>query len=1034
MLRFERTLKLRPGEGRTVWLLLLVSFLTGGAVVFSDTASNALFLSLFGAGSLPLVYITTACCTPIVGLAFTYTQRRWLLNRVLIGFNIGLFLSLLGLVVGLHLSSQADWFVFLTILWFRLYNVLGPLLFWSLASRLLDLRQGKRLFGLISTGESISRTIGYFSTSLLVQFIGVVNLLVIGFCCVGGIVLALSMVGRLAPQQAMPQANPAQVQPRRMPNRYIQLIWLVGALASFTYALVEYIFSAAARNQVPTATELAALLGIFFGVLNAFRLLVRPFSGQIIGRFGLGFTLLTLPVVSLLGSVAILAVGSSALAFWAAAFARFSDGVTRAAIYRPAVQVLYQPLRPEQRIATQAVLETVLDPLMMGFSGLLLLVLAAYGFIATGTLLLLVCLAWVVGTVLLNRNYLATLRIALSRRVLAGASLELHDPASVRAVQAALQSPRPSEVLYGLELLAQNRPDLLSESVPPLLANPDPAVRQAAIKLIGSQRLPVDPLLLQQAIAQEPDPVTRGDAARALCALAEDEAVDAVAPLLADPEAEVRTAAMAGLLRHGGVAGVLAAGPALLSQLNAAEPAARVAAARVLARVAAPTFARNLAPLLDDPLPAVRQAALLAAGRINSTRLWPAVIAALADPATYRAASAALVAGGDAVLPALVQAWQANPSAEQSARLAYCCGRIGGPGAISLLLPHLNAQHPELRRNVLAALERVGYGASGAERSLVRETISAEGQRAAWLLAAKADLALPVMAPLSRAIDLELLRGRERLLDLLSLVYDREAIRLARQSLALALAEKRAFALELIDTQVERDLRGLVVALLDELSDALRREQLQSFFPQQPIAAASRLQQLLAAEAQLSTWTNRCVRYTIAVAQGAQTDAASVQNNTALVERTMLLRQVSIFDAMPDDLLVDVADSLAELELPPGTLFIQQGEVGDCMYLVVEGEIEVHDRATVLNRLHGGSVLGELALLDRAPRVASATARTAARLFRLDQQRFSEIIDEHPALARALLRVLARRLRASVRDLAVARAQLQALEGAARAV
>jgi ATP:ADP antiporter, AAA family len=1027
MLRLAQFLNLRPGEGRLVSLLLVLSFLTGGAIVFSDIAGNALFLSLFGTDALPLIYITTAFVSPIAGLSFTYLQRRFSFTRVVIGFNGALFLLLAAILVGLWLTGGASWLVFLALFWYRFYYVLGLLLFWGLAGRVLDLRQGKRLFGLISTGESLSRTIGYFSTSILVTVIGVTNLLLIAAVCVALALVIIRLIGRSA---ALPTAAADPGAPIRWerPSRYMQLIWLVGALASFTYALVDFAFAGQVSSQAPNATELAVLLGLFYGVLNGARVLVRPLSGQFINRFGLAVALLTLPVVGVLGGGAIIAAGLGTLAFWATLAVRFADGLIRSAIYRPAVQVLYQPLRPDQRISTQAILESVLDPVLQGLSGLLLLLLVAFGGQAAGVALLVGSLLWLAGTVVLNRDYLKILRSALARRLVSGASLDLNDPESLKLVEATLHSTRPNEVIYALELLAQSRPELLTELVPPLLHNPDSTVRQAAIKLIGSRNLAIEPQLLAQALERESDPAIRADAARALCAVAEDEAVDTVTPLLNDPDGEVRTAAMAGLLRNGGVAGVLAAGPALLAQLHAPLAAERAAGARVLARVAAPTFARNLAPLLNDPEVSVRRAALLAAGKINSPRLWPLVIAALDDPTTYRSAGAALVSGGEAALSAMAQVLQTNPVPHRAARIIQVCGRIGGPLVIDLLKPYLAAGDPELRRAAVLSLERSGYQASRAERTVVRQAIMVEGQRTAWLLAAKADLSLPGTTPLSRALDLELLRCRERLTYLLTFIYDREAMRLARQNLLQATAEKRAFALELIDAQVERDLRGTVVALLDEISDALCLQQLQPLYPQQPVGKEARLQQLLNLPSfPVSNWTARCVAYTLRRIHTQAQDEAS-QREDELIERTMLLRQVPMFDATTDDILVDVAGSLDELAVPAHTLLVQQGEAGDCMYLIVEGEVEVHDRGAVLNRLGPGTVLGELALLDGSPRLASATTRSAVRLFRLDRERFSELLDEYPAIARALLRVLARRLRASVRDLAEARQQLAAVQ------
>jgi CRP/FNR family cyclic AMP-dependent transcriptional regulator len=71
-------------------------------------------------------------------------------------------------------------------------------------------------------------------------------------------------------------------------------------------------------------------------------------------------------------------------------------------------------------------------------------------------------------------------------------------------------------------------------------------------------------------------------------------------------------------------------------------------------------------------------------------------------------------------------------------------------------------------------------------------------------------------------------------------------------------------------------------------------------------------------------------------------------------------------------------------------------------------------------------VFGEMALLDAEPRIASVTAVEPARLLRLDQGPFYELIVDRPEVAIGLIRVLTGRLRATVRDLTELNAMMAA--------
>ena len=95
----------------------------------------------------------------------------------------------------------------------------------------------------------------------------------------------------------------------------------------------------------------------------------------------------------------------------------------------------------------------------------------------------------------------------------------------------------------------------------------------------------------------------------------------------------------------------------------------------------------------------------------------------------------------------------------------------------------------------------------------------------------------------------------------------------------------------------------------------------------------------------------------------------------------------------------------------PETVLFRRGDPGDVMYAVVEGEIDLLLDDTVVETVHAGGILGELALIDAAPRSAEARARTTARIVRVDQRQFTFLVHEHPTFALQVMKVMAERLR-----------------------
>ena len=130
------------------------------------------------------------------------------------------------------------------------------------------------------------------------------------------------------------------------------------------------------------------------------------------------------------------------------------------------------------------------------------------------------------------------------------------------------------------------------------------------------------------------------------------------------------------------------------------------------------------------------------------------------------------------------------------------------------------------------------------------------------------------------------------------------------------------------------------------------------------------------------------------------------------------LRNVSVFTTLPDSALAELMPLLRPLLVPAGTTIVTRGELGECMYIIVDGKVRVHDGELRFNVLGAGEVFGEIALLDQAERSASVTAEVDTLLYRLDQRALTELMRRQPAIAQGMIPVLSRYLRGLVRDMA----------------
>ncbi len=94
-----------------------------------------------------------------------------------------------------------------------------------------------------------------------------------------------------------------------------------------------------------------------------------------------------------------------------------------------------------------------------------------------------------------------------------------------------------------------------------------------------------------------------------------------------------------------------------------------------------------------------------------------------------------------------------------------------------------------------------------------------------------------------------------------------------------------------------------------------------------------------------------------------------------------------------------------------GAVIFEEGEPGDCMFFVIEGTVSVQIGGADVTRVESGEVFGEMALIDHAPRSATAVAVTDCRLAAVNEKRFLRLVVEVPRFALHVMQVITHRLR-----------------------
>jgi CRP-like cAMP-binding protein len=130
-----------------------------------------------------------------------------------------------------------------------------------------------------------------------------------------------------------------------------------------------------------------------------------------------------------------------------------------------------------------------------------------------------------------------------------------------------------------------------------------------------------------------------------------------------------------------------------------------------------------------------------------------------------------------------------------------------------------------------------------------------------------------------------------------------------------------------------------------------------------------------------------------------------------LMKRMAFLKRVPLFQDISDQYLLALTELTSLVHLLPGESLCEEGELGDAMYILRQGMISVQVRGVEVNQIAEGECIGEMALLDHAPRSATCIACDKAELLKISASDFETVLRSQPSVVLALLRTIAARLR-----------------------
>ena len=1041
-------LQLRRNEVPRLGLAALLFFLIQVDDGIVKSVSLAVFNVRAGADKLPLMYTWIAVLFALSMVLLSWLTSRITRQRLLFGTMGGVMLVFALNTTILRLGEEGyslPWlndyyFLFIsselarTLMNFQIWIVAGGICYVSRAKIFFPLLISSAVLGDISGGFLV-RILGSSFNSWQLFGLATLNMTVV-----------LLVLRQLIRRYFVAQREDDQDEGAGLKenlrylagSRYLLLLFGLSLAIFAVYTTVHYGFNVVAHDYYESEAEVIEFFGLFFGLTGVATFLVTTFLLQRLLRWiGTGNIYLWVGVVYAL--IALMLVGVFVDFF--ANITGLVNILTRVfepllviflgnlvnyllldSIVVPTYQVMVKLIPARQSDGTRMIMEGGFI-LLGGLVGAGISSLHAHQIVTMGELFTLL---FVLGGVMamygfmLKRSYTAELVKAVREQ-----NIDIEDDQAMQTLNKLLaNSPEFSRSLLlhrndgvrqmGIEMLRQHPGPAVDTVCRELFEHENPRIRAAALAAFTPGKVGGDaatPVVLDR--LDDEDDEVRLSAIQTLARLTDemnlvDEDRIAICDMVSEcleaegtgPEIQAESLVILEKLDHRESAKLR--DQILTVLLNHQRTDALIAGIGAAGRVGASQFHERILECLSHAYPAVREATVHCLGSMGEQEGIEALTDMLADPdPDVVEAAIAILGEAEGVTAQMVEALSYRPLKEWQGLLAALIAQ-DDERLNDHLIASCNQRLVQASRYLLA-IDRLEREQQPALQLLIDQLYlqnSLVHNGVVRILGYLGDV--DVVGDLLERLDADEARVRESAIELLENIADRDLL------VKLLPLLERDRERQLI---LAREVCGWSEIELDTvLNDLLHVSDLWTEMAAVWSALVLDRKDLVLAVAEDLTPEAGEILETIKSVRGMD-EMTEVQPLTTM-EKITFLKESPFFAALPLEELYHIALSMEEEGAGKGSAVIKEGEKGDKMYIVVNGELEVKkEDGPSLAILSEKQVFGEQALIDDEPRSASVVALADVSLLSLQRSSFQRLLRRYSSIAFNMMKILSDRLR-----------------------
>src|ERR1043165_745390 len=440
---------IRTDEAWLVTNLFWLQFFQGVGVAIFNTVAFALFLERFEVFELPKVYLFAAVLLWITGFIYSKAEHAISMKKLVPLVILVVALSIFGFRSQYSEPNQ-PWFLFFMFSWFYVIYLLTNLEFWGLAALQFDIRQSKRLFGMIGAGDIPAKIIGYSAVPVLLKLFTNENMLVISGCsilCSLIFYFRLSRAGKLDVHVSHEQHHYHDNHVKATQsikslitgvfgNRMIAYVAFLSFIVVTCVTIISFSFYSEVKHEAHNNVQLAGFISSVYVGGRILAIFVRLIlTGRLMHVLGTKGSLLISPAILVVFLVAIIALPlfthEHRAVLYLFGLMMIITEVLKTSLQDPVFLSVMQPLASHLRLKGHTIVKGVMDPFAYAFTGFMLFSLIKLShhvdLFLLSYMLFTLLIVWVMLVFMVDKEYVRTLVTALNKRYSVGNDIDLSD-------------------------------------------------------------------------------------------------------------------------------------------------------------------------------------------------------------------------------------------------------------------------------------------------------------------------------------------------------------------------------------------------------------------------------------------------------------------------------------------------------------------------------------------------------------------------------------------------------------------------------